>query len=103
MENKEEFDALLEESGDKLVVIDFHAAWCGPCKLIGPKFVKMAEDYPDAVFVKVDVDENEETAEACEVEAMPTFQLFRNGEKIDGMTGSDATKLKELIDKHYSS
>lgn len=42
---------------DKLVIVDFHAVWCGPCKLIAPKLHKFAETYADAVFAKVDVDE----------------------------------------------
>jgi len=41
------------------VIVDFTATWCGPCQRIGPEFVKMAEQYPDCVFVKVDVDDNE--------------------------------------------
>jgi thioredoxin 1 len=63
IETQDEFEDMLAEASDKLVVVDFHAAWCGPCKMIGPKFEKMEPDFPDAVFVKVDVDENEETAE----------------------------------------
>lgn len=42
---------------DKLVIVDFHATWCGPCKLIAPKLAKFTETYGDAVFAKVDVDE----------------------------------------------
>lgn len=44
-------------SQDKLVIVDFHATWCGPCKLIAPKLAKFTETYADAVFAKVDVDE----------------------------------------------
>jgi thiol-disulfide isomerase/thioredoxin len=43
----------------QLVCVDFTATWCGPCQRIGPEFVKMADAYPDCVFIKVDVDENE--------------------------------------------
>lgn len=53
--NLEEFKQLISQ--DKLVIIDFHASWCGPCKLIAPKLKKFAEQYTDAIFAKVDVDE----------------------------------------------
>lgn len=53
--NLEEFKQLINQ--DKLVVVDFHATWCGPCKLIAPKLKKFAEQYADAIFAKVDVDD----------------------------------------------
>lgn len=53
--NLEEFKALIAQ--DKLVIVDFHATWCGPCKLIAPKLAKLTEVYGDAVFAKVDVDD----------------------------------------------
>jgi thioredoxin 1 len=53
--NLEEFQALIK--GNKLVVIDFHATWCGPCKVIGPKFDGLKDQYPNFVFAKVDVDD----------------------------------------------
>merc|ERR1712023_434740 len=74
------FDKALADAGDKLVVVDFTATWCGPCQRIAPVFQKLAEEMPDVVFVKVDVDENEETAGECGIQAMPTFQYYKNGE-----------------------
>lgn len=53
--NLEQFKQLINQ--DKLVIIDFHATWCGPCKLIAPKLHKFAETYSNAVFAKVDVDD----------------------------------------------
>lgn len=53
--NVSEFDELIK--GDKLVVVDFHATWCGPCKIISPKFESFSDVYTDALFAKVDVDE----------------------------------------------
>ena len=51
--NKEEFDQLLSDAGDKLVAIDFFATWCGPCRMIGPKFQAMAEsgEYPSGKYI----------------------------------------------------
>jgi thioredoxin 1 len=53
--NLTEFKALIAQ--DKLVIVDFHATWCGPCKLIAPKLAKLTEVYSDAIFAKVDVDD----------------------------------------------
>jgi thioredoxin 1 len=101
IDTHEEFLEMLKDAGTNLVVVDFHAAWCGPCKIIGPKFEKMQENYPNAVMVKVDVDDNEETAEEYEIESMPHFLFFKNEAQIDEMIGSNAEKLEETIKKNY--
>ena len=103
IESTEEFEEILNGSIGKLVVIDFHASWCGPCKQIGPQFAKMEKDFPDAVFAKVDVDEQEEIAEQYEVEAMPTFKLFRDGVVVGEMTGASGDKLRETITTYYNA
>jgi len=95
---KSDFDAALEGAGGKLVVVDFTATWCGPCQRIAPIFQQMDQEYAgDVVFVKVDVDENEETSAACGIECMPTFQLYKNGAKCGEMSGADPEKLKQLV------
>lgn len=53
--NLAEFEQMIKT--DKLVVVDFHATWCGPCKLIAPKLVQFAAEYTDVIFSKVDVDD----------------------------------------------
>ena len=99
LKTKAEFDELLK--GDKLVVVDFTATWCPPCQMIGPKFVELAEKIGDAaVLVKVDVDENEETAQSCGINCMPTFQFYKGGVKVAEIQGADIngveTKINEL-------
>jgi len=91
-----------DKSGD-LIVVDFFAQWCAPCKMIAPKIEKMSkEDFPTGVkFFKVDVDENEDTAQEQEISAMPTFLFFRNGQKLaDNVMGANEAKIKELIEKN---
>ncbi|GMI55603.1 hypothetical protein TeGR_g11790 [Tetraparma gracilis] len=95
VETKAEFDAIV--AGDKLVVVDFTATWCGPCQMIGPKFAAMADEFPDVQFVKVDVDENDETAAACGIEAMPTFHYYKGGQKVDELVGADINALKAKV------
>ncbi|ELT90043.1 hypothetical protein CAPTEDRAFT_206416 [Capitella teleta] len=99
VECADDFYDIRDCSGGKLVVADFWAAWCGPCRLIGPTFEKMANEaeYKDVIFVKVDVDENGELAEEYEIQVMPTFLFFKDGEKIDEMAGSNKEKLVELV------
>ena len=65
LDDKAAWDAALAAAGDKLVVVDFTATWCGPCQRIAPLFAQLAEENPDVVFVKVDVDVNQEVAQAC--------------------------------------
>eukprot|EP00727_Mastigamoeba_balamuthi_P009421 m51a1_g5100 putative thioredoxin 1 (110) ;mRNA; f:296824-297409 len=94
-----EFNAQLEQAGSRLVVIDFFAQWCGPCKMIGPKFVDMSTSITDAVFLKADVDEAEDLAQFAGISAMPTFQFYKNKAKIDELVGASEPKLRQLIEK----
>jgi len=90
----------LQAAGDKLVVIDFYATWCGPCKVIAPKIAEMAQQMADVVFLKVDVDEAEEVAGKYEISAMPTFKFIKKGEVVDELMGANADKLTEMVNKH---
>merc|ERR1712047_194619 len=98
--NMEEFNAELENAGSKLVVVDFFAEWCGPCKMIAPKIEELSSQKSDVVFVKVDVDDNEEAAAQYNISAMPTFIFIKNKEKVDDMMGANYEKLKEMVEKH---
>ncbi|KAK4494139.1 hypothetical protein PRZ48_014437 [Zasmidium cellare] len=95
--NKAEFDEALKEHKDKLVVLDCFATWCGPCKVIAPQVVKFSDTYPDARFFKIDVDEVPDVAQELSVRAMPTFFLFKNGEKIGDVVGANPAALEAAI------
>ncbi|KAI5013473.1 thioredoxin H-type-like [Hordeum vulgare subsp. vulgare] len=86
---KQEFDTHMANGKDtgKLVIIDFTASWCGPCRVIAPVFAEYAKKFPGAIFLKVDVDELKDVAEAYNVEAMPTFLFIKDGEKVDSVVG----------------
>merc|ERR1712054_9633 len=104
LETKEEFDSILSDAGSKLVVVDFTASWCPPCQRIAPVFAAMADELEEqAVLVKVDVDANSETAAACGIQCMPTFQLFKGGEMVGKLEGASEQKLRALIVEHQSS
>eukprot|EP00736_Rhodelphis_marinus_P011027 Rmarinus@m.12944 len=98
--DKEDFDAQLAAAGGKLVVVDFTATWCGPCQMISPKFEELSKQVPDAVFLKVDVDDNEETASFYNITCMPTFLFFKDGKKIDDFSGAAVEKLQAMVNKH---
>lgn len=104
IQSKQEFDVLLAESGDKLVVIDYTATWCGPCRAIAPEFERLSQKYSDScVMVKVDVDKCSTVARAAGISAMPTFQFYKQGQKMDGFRGASAAKLEEFIQKYSAA
>ncbi|XP_060886758.1 thioredoxin-like [Labrus mixtus] len=102
VENLEDFQNILKEAGDKLVVVDFTATWCGPCKQIGPKFVEESKkpENKNVIFLKVDVDEAEDVSGHCKISCMPTFQFYKNGVKIDEFSGANAAQLIEKTQAH---
>lgn len=88
---------------DKLIVVDFFATWCGPCKMIAPEFERLAKLYKDrAIFVKVDYDKLKSLAQSKGVSAFPTFQFYKNQRKVDEMRGANVRKLEDLITKHIT-
>ena len=94
------FDGLSQDDSKAWYIVDFTAVWCGPCKSLGPVFVKMADEFTNIEFVKVDVDEAEEIAASQAVSAMPTFKFYKGGAKIDELVGANAEKLKALCAKY---
>jgi len=65
--------------------------------MISPIFEQMASENPEVEFVKVDVDETDDVAGTCGIRAMPTFQFYKGGEKVEEMMGADVSKLKQLV------
>lgn len=82
-----------------IVVIDFFATWCGPCKTIAPKFEEMADLYPTITFLKVDVDESQELTELYDVSVMPTFIFLRNGQPVETIEGADIRRIGTTLER----
>ncbi|CDR37723.1 CYFA0S01e15808g1_1 [Cyberlindnera fabianii] len=91
----EEFKTAISDS--KLVVVDFFATWCGPCKMIAPLLEKFSEQHTDAVFYKLDVDEVGQVAQEQEVSAMPTIIFYKNGQVVDKVIGANPNAIKAKI------
>ncbi|CAM9697324.1 unnamed protein product [Choristocarpus tenellus] len=83
-----------------LVVIDFFADWCGPCKQIAPAYQAMAKEFPKVVFLKVNVDSNKETAQKYAVQSMPTFLFLKQGNKVDELKGAGEDALRQAISRN---
>uniref|UniRef100_A0A8C6UEM5 Thioredoxin n=1 Tax=Neogobius melanostomus TaxID=47308 RepID=A0A8C6UEM5_9GOBI len=96
-----DFEEELKAAGSKLVVVDFTASWCGPCKMIAPVFEVRSPPYEnkDVVFLKVDVDEASDVSEKCGISSMPTFQFYKNGEKLEQFSGASEEKLRATVAK----
>ena len=93
------FKTKLEEAkkAKRLTVVDFTASWCGPCKRVAPRYAELALKYGDVAFLKVDVDKASDVAKGAAVRCMPTFQFFKDGEKVDAMEGADAGKIESIL------
>lgn len=98
--NTEKFDELLK--GDKPVVCDFFATWCGPCRMLAPVMDKVSAELADkAVFVKVDIDQNAELAVRYGIMSIPLVAVFKNGEKTADQLGyTDTNGMTAFLSKN---
>ena len=84
---KENFDAEVMQA-DKPVIIDFWAAWCGPCQMMGPVVEELADEIQDVKFGKINVDEQPELAAKFGVMSIPTFIMMKDGEEVKKTMGA---------------
>lgn len=94
------FNSEVEKEG--LVLVDFWAPWCGPCKMLAPVLDELAQaDDSKVTIVKSNVDENPETAGKFGVMSIPTLILFKNGQPVDKVVGLQSlASLQTLVERH---
>lgn len=83
---KDNFDEI--KGNEKRVLLDFYADWCGPCRMVSPLVEKIAEDYPEYLVCKINVDEEPELADAFAVSSIPTLVVMENGKIINQVSGA---------------
>ena len=76
------------KNSDKTVLLDFYADWCGPCRMVGPIVDEIAEECPDILVGKINVDEENELAAAFSVMSIPTLVVMKNGEIVNKSMGA---------------
>ncbi|WPK27603.1 hypothetical protein PUMCH_004999 [Australozyma saopauloensis] len=92
---KAEFDEALKHSG--LVVVDFFATWCGPCKMIAPILTKFSQEYTQAKFIQVDVDQLSSLAQEYEISSMPTILFIKDGAVVSKVVGAQPQAIKQAL------
>ncbi|GJJ75718.1 thioredoxin 1 [Entomortierella parvispora] len=100
IKSRSDLESQLDSAGTRLVVIDFFATWCGPCKTLAPVLESLEKKYGSTIFAKVDVDEAQECATKYEVSAMPTILFFKSKAEVGRVVGADAQKIEALIKTH---
>lgn len=84
-----------------VVVIRFHAKWCGPCRMFAPVFSSVANSFPAVPFAEVDVDEQPVASRYFQVQALPTTVLVKDGKIVDKMSGAkDSSSFSNWLSKH---
>jgi len=92
------FDQLIES--DQTVVLDFWAGWCGPCQSFAPVFEAAAEQHPDVVFGKIDIDTNQDLASYFSVRSVPTLMVLREKVMLFSQPGALTTgQLEQLLNE----
>eukprot|EP00244_Chara_vulgaris_P009461 TRINITY_DN4027_c0_g1_i2.p1 TRINITY_DN4027_c0_g1~~TRINITY_DN4027_c0_g1_i2.p1 ORF type:complete len:353 (-),score=46.12 TRINITY_DN4027_c0_g1_i2:263-1321(-) len=99
----QEFMEVLSSAGERLVVVDFYATWCGSCRALYPKILRLASEYSMVDFVKVNFDENKTLCKSLNVKVLPFFHFYRGASgRLDAFSASITKfqKLKDAIQQH---
>ena len=96
--NSQEFDNTIESG---VVVVDFFATWCGPCKMLSPVIDELSGELENVNFVKVDIDQSMDLAQKFKIVSVPPLKVFKNGEEVDTLMGFMPKEvLKSKVEAH---
>ncbi|GAB2300785.1 hypothetical protein Dimus_034821 [Dionaea muscipula] len=96
---KESWEEKLSQASreGKIVIANFSAAWCGPCKTVAPLYSELSQKYPSLMFLTIDVDEVSELSTSWDIRATPTFFFLRDGQQIDKLVGANKPELEKKV------
>ncbi|XP_028770614.1 thioredoxin F-type, chloroplastic [Neltuma alba] len=101
---KDTFWPIVRSAGDKTVVLDMYTQWCGPCKVMAPKYQELSEKYLDVVFLKLDCNqENKPLAKELGIRVVPTFKILKDSKVVKEVTGAKFDDLVFAIESVRSS
>jgi thioredoxin 1 len=100
IQSNDEYVDIIKNLGEKLLVIDFMANWCMPCKKLSRPLEELSNKYPKVVFIKIDVDEFEELASLYNVTAMPTIVFGKSNKILEQFSGADINKIESVVQKY---
>lgn len=86
------------EQNNKFLVIKASSTWCGPCRVVKPKYDEMAKKYTNSVFVTFDVDDHQNIAEQLSISAMPTFIIVKGRDIVKRVEGADLLSIQNILD-----
>ena len=95
-----DLDTIVSANPDKLVVVDYSTTWCGPCKLVLPKYIELSDKYPNVTFLKCIGDASTEASALMKregVRSVPTFHLWKGGSRIDVVNGARIEEVEAAV------
>jgi len=96
-ETDSDLDTLI--ASHDVVLVDFFATWCGPCKAVAPAFEALSEQHTSVAFVKIDVDQNQESSQRYQIRAMPTFVFFKGGSEFKRIQGANLPEIEKILEE----
>lgn len=93
-------DGVVSSAGNNLVVVDYSTTWCGPCKMVLPKYVELSEKYPKVTFLKCIGDSSADASALMKregVRSVPTFHFWKNGVKLDAVNGARIEEVEAAV------